>query len=265
MNLTGILEITTIVPCSVNCSFCPQSELRKAYHGKPILTLEDYKAATRHVPTTVEIEFSGFSEPFLNPYCIDMIEYTHQQGHKTHVNSTLVGLKLQDIPRLKTNLDELCVHLPDNHNNAKIQLTQEYKEVLAQVLRNFDVQDFTCMNRYFFNNGRAGLIDGVRKRHLKGWYTCPKLRQSQHFVMLPNADRSACCMDFELKHILGNLLTQSYQEIIDGKPFKQMQRDRWSWDSSSICRDCYASGSPFKRVIQRVGRRIVNWGELKQI
>jgi hypothetical protein len=32
--------------------------------------------------------------------------------------------------------------------------------------------------------------------------------------MLPNGDVSLCCMDYGLENILGNLFTQSYEEIL---------------------------------------------------
>ena len=35
-----------------------------------------------------------------------------------------------------------------------------------------------------------------------------------HNVVLPNGDVSLCCMDYGLKHILGNLYTQEYNDII---------------------------------------------------
>ena len=51
--------------------------------------------------------------------------------------------------------------------------------------------------------------------------TCGCPERLYHGVLLPNGDMSLCCMDYGLKHIHGNLLTQSYDEIIpvDGTAF----------------------------------------------
>lgn len=69
-----VLEITTSFGCSVDCTYCPQYAFKAGYHGKRRLNLEDFNAAISTLPKDVAIVFSGFTEPFLNSDCTNMIE-----------------------------------------------------------------------------------------------------------------------------------------------------------------------------------------------
>jgi sulfatase maturation enzyme AslB (radical SAM superfamily) len=232
-----LLEITTVSNCVINCEYCPQKAFQRSYRGCNVLAFEDFKRALSTVPKTVEIHFSGFSEPFLNPNCLEMIEYARLEGYKIVVNSTLVGLKTEDVGRLERCKPKLTIHLPDNLGNAKIPITETYKNTLVEVLIKMKVSDFAIMNENFVSNQRAGLCKNSEKIHRTGWYWCIKLVAPQ-FVMLPNCDVVLCCMDFGLKHKLGNLLEQSYSEIVDSSAFSAIRNNRFHWDGDSLCRNC---------------------------
>jgi hypothetical protein len=44
--------------------------------------------------------------------------------------------------------------------------------------------------------------------------TCGCIEDLYHNVVLPNGDVSLCCMDYGLKHIIGNIYEQEYDDII---------------------------------------------------
>tara|TARA_Y100000004_G_C8744929_1_gene339909 strand:- start:217 stop:609 length:393 start_codon:yes stop_codon:yes gene_type:complete len=50
--------------------------------------------------------------------------------------------------------------------------------------------------------------------HGEGPKTCGCIEELYHNVMLPNGDVSLCCMDYGLKHILGNMFTQEYEDVV---------------------------------------------------
>jgi hypothetical protein len=63
---------------------------------------------------------------------------------------------------------------------------------------------------------RAGNLDRddviwVRREKIS---TCGCQERLYHNVLLPNGDVTLCCMDYSLKHLLGNLYERSYEEII---------------------------------------------------
>jgi len=44
--------------------------------------------------------------------------------------------------------------------------------------------------------------------------TCGCIEDLYHNVVLPNGDVSLCCMDYGLTHIIGNIFTEEYTDII---------------------------------------------------
>jgi sulfatase maturation enzyme AslB (radical SAM superfamily) len=231
------LEITTVSKCIMDCTFCPQQAFQSNYRGCDQLDLENFKKVLSKIPKDVEIHFSGFAEPFLNPQCMDMIEYAHAEGFEIFLYSTLVGLKTAEVERLKNCNPKLVLHLPDNLGNTKIPITETFMKTLVKVFQTLRVDEFSVMNANFVSNERAGLCPNSPERKIRGWFYCSKLISPQ-FVMLPNCDIVLCCMDFGLKHRLGNLLEMSYAEIVDSSEFRNVRLSRFRRGNYSLCKRC---------------------------
>jgi hypothetical protein len=47
-------------------------------------------------------------------------------------------------------------------------------------------------------------------------------------------------MDYDLKHVIGNLLTQSYEEVMQGKPLHDLIaiNEDPEFNKCSICKSC---------------------------
>jgi sulfatase maturation enzyme AslB (radical SAM superfamily) len=256
------LEITTVSNCIVNCSYCPQQTFKEHYSGCNTLRLEDFKKALSKVPKNVEIHFSGFSEPFLNPGCLDMLEYAHLKGYTVFLFSTLVGLKSSDVKRLIRCSPKLTLHLPDKLGNAKIPINQTYKDTLSAVLTQLPIDTFYRMDERFISNERAGLCSNTAKRQVKGCIFCEKLFVPQ-FVMLPNCDVVLCCMDFELKHPLGNLLSESWLELVKSSEYQKVIANRFKASDDILCRSCAWASLGFRQ--RYYVRRIVQRYHAKQL
>lgn len=262
------LEFTTNIAekgCVVDCAFCPQRILENSYTGKRLLTLDEFKLVVDKLPKEVRCTFAGFTEPFLNKYCTDMVEYAHAAGHPVSVFTTAVGIKPDDVYRLAkipyagNPNGGFCLHLPDQEriakhpiNNTYIQTIKAFHEVHASI-QNFYVM---CMGfevhesvREYFPHAviphfwnRAGNLtrEAIVKPELlklasrvnnaplkKGPHTCGCVEDLYHNVLLPNGDVSLCCMDYSLDYILGNLFTQEYDDVVP------------KWNSCfAMCRSC---------------------------
>lgn len=58
-------------------------------------------------------------------------------------------------------------------------------------------------------------------------------------ILLPDGTVLLCCMDFGIKHVLGNLLTQSYEEICNGKELTMIKEGMNGNEKIDIlCRRC---------------------------
>jgi len=222
-DLTPLLIITTHIGCPINCKkYCPQEILIKQYKGTNNLELNEFKIMLSTIPDTMLLDFSGFSEPFINPNCLDLMEYASNKGHPLLFGTTLVGLKLSDFHRFeKLNIVRLLLHLPDSYENAHIPISEEYKEILIKTIKTFPNITFVSMNGLFYTNNRENITRGIIPKYK--WYPikCARI-ESSHFVLLPNGDVHLCCMDFGLKHKLGNLLTTSYTN----QKFKRITKNK---------------------------------------
>jgi FkbM family methyltransferase len=239
--------------CVVDCVFCPQRLLVEKYQGNRVMTLEDFQRRIESVPREVRITFSGFVEPWLNKHCSDMVLYAHERGHPVSVFTTGIGMSVEDIERIAhiPYVGEpnggFTFHLPDSELLAKHPITPGYIRLCEWIRDNQDrIQNFQvmsmgtqvhpdvahCFDRTFVvgqmwdragNLSREAILKPElmnmqnrwnRIQHTDGPRTCGCVENLYHNVMLPNGDVSLCCMDYGLDNILGNLDSQTWEEII---------------------------------------------------
>jgi radical SAM protein with 4Fe4S-binding SPASM domain len=254
------LEFTTVVGCRNMCTYCPQANIIKSYkdRAKMVMSLEDFRTCVDKTPQGTEIAFSGFAEPFLNPRCIEMVEYAYAKGHPVSVYTTLVGASMDDIKRLeKIRFYDFVMHLPDKEMTIKIN--DEYLAKLRAVAKlkiNATHDKHACcfaevdkrvkdaignsmrVEDLVQPNTRAGYIkkSGISR---KGLITCRKggslLNQN---VVMPNGDIVMCCMDFGQRHVFGNLLKQSYEEVMNSPERKRVIEGLSNEKVSILCRTC---------------------------
>jgi FkbM family methyltransferase len=264
------MEITTIIPekgCVVDCVFCPQRVLEKVYTGTRIMTVDAFRTLIDRIPRDVRITFAGFTEPWMNKYCTDMVVYAHEQGHPISVFTTGVGVSVEDLERIVdipfhgNPNGGFTLHLPDSELLARHPITPGYLKTLAWLRDNHDrIQNFSTMTMGEVHPGVRHLFDWapsfemwsragnlVRESLLKpklinlkdrwnavyheGERTCGCVEHLYHNVLLPNGDVSLCCMDYGLDHVLGNLYTQSYEDVI---PEAQSCRDICNWCENGV-------------------------------
>ncbi|WFU14374.1 SPASM domain-containing protein [Bradyrhizobium sp. CB3481] len=85
-------------------------------------------------------------------------------------------------------------------------------------------------------SSRVGSVDPklVESRQpVVGPLTCVDERQYRN-VLLPNGDVALCCMDFERRHVFGNLLRDEYEDLFKGPIFSHLGR------SSQVARKKWA-------------------------
>jgi hypothetical protein len=275
------LEITTSIPrngCVVDCVFCPQRTLQQVYIGERFLSLDNFKTVIDKVPQEIRITFAGFTEPWLNKHCTDMVLYAHEKGHPVAVFTTGIGMRIEDFERIRhipfapNPNGGFVLHIPDQEKRAKHPITQKYIELIRHIqvshfngnpIHNYSwmcmgtphesVVDIISTSPVPMMWSRAGNLFGESLLkpeliNLKDKYgsiyhgendmTCNCEERLYHNVMLPNGDVSLCCMDYGLKHILGNLLEQEYNDILP-EPYSCFK----------LCRFCENGISPEDNLI----------------
>lgn len=248
--MSGRLEITTHIGCPINCSDCPQKLLQSLYHNRRTLTLDDFITCIDKVPEGTRIDFSGMCEPFANRHCADMILYAADKGFPLALYSTLQGATMADWRRLKDiRFEVVTIHLPDCEGRSHFNITDEYLEVLAA----WNCDNYSChgqidervrsymkpRNLITFMHDRAGNVEGRPHTTIspEGKLTCiTSGREMNHNVLLPDGTVITCCMDYGMTGVFGNLLEQSYEEVLYSEAACAM---RSTLDGGeSICRHC---------------------------
>ena len=208
------VEFTLQVPCFVGCKkFCPQDVLSEVYQGASYMDFEGFKQILGNIPKSVPIVVGGLTEPFQNDGCIDFIEFAYEQGYAISVFTTLVGTTKNEVERLSNiSFRSFRLHLPDG-KVMKMPKGEVYKDNVFWVLTHVENVDFAIMNKNFFSVNRENLARGILPNPKRVGY-CVKLKYPQP-VVFPNGEVYLCCMDYGLKHRVGNLLTDSFEEIVD--------------------------------------------------
>jgi hypothetical protein len=291
LEIKKCLEITTTVGCKIQCIYCPQDKFIKAYSKRSSITqmcFDEFKVCLNKIPLNVVIDFSGMSEPWLNPDCTNMLLYAHKRGYRIRVYTTLVGLSLLDIDLFKSiPFEHFSVHLPSDEGYEKIKVNENYLNILDKISKS-NISNITYhihgerihskLKGLISNNiepmgtlTRAGnteiKINNSPIPHKKtGILTvCQKLYQN---ILLPNGDVILCCMDYGMYHILGNLLSDDYPSLFKSKEFLNIQKGLGDDSLDILCRNCEYSHNEnallqMKYYLFRFNKKLINIHSLK--
>jgi hypothetical protein len=269
----GSLEVTTRIGCPVACTYCPQGKTGQGYVGDRIMSVETLHKCLDKVPVRVNdvgytyprIEFSGFSEPYANPNCSDLINLVYDKGFRDiTLYTTFRGMKKADFDRIKhIDFTFVSIHLPDSKGMAQIPLHEDYFDLLKSFMETFKVGFFAygdvrpevlnfilgihpdaITGRYKWQveiHSRAGNLEDVPSRErINGHIKCNAVPNMElnHNILLPNGDVSVCCMDFSRKHIVGNLLTDEYEDLFKSDGHNKLVAGMYLDDMDILCRQC---------------------------
>jgi len=265
------MEVTMQIGCNLMCSFCPQKTLIKNYTSKlKSMTFENYVLYLSKIPKHVRIDFSGMSEPWLNKNATRILEHTLKNGYQLSVYTTLYGMTIEDaksivklIKQYPDLVEGLTLHLPDAEGNMKgFKISNEYVGVLkifldfkkTKIVKNFNIMTMDKDGNYHKGIGkylkqaekwraisRAGNINKVEPpKHSSSVY-CAWTPYYDQNVLLPNGDIVLCCMDYSLKHVIGNLnVLDDYYELYSSDNINKIrvENQRPLFNSNSICKTC---------------------------
>lgn len=264
------VEITTVIGCKVNCKYCPQKLLMNRYFENnlkrdSVMSMDTFRRCLQNLPNECNIQFCGMSEPFLNENCSEMIIEASKSGKHIELYTTLVGASIKKIEKIwNLPLEYVNIHIPDVERNADIPISDEYLQLLTEVVNHKksdgafwvnlcnaqgqpDAQVAAiCQERLDIStilHDRAGNLDApmlISKQNKSGALSCTLCgQQLNHNVVLPDGTVLLCCMDYGMKHIIGNLAEQTYEEIMQSKEVAQIKQGLCGDEGIDIlCRNC---------------------------
>lgn len=264
------VEITTVIGCKVNCRYCPQSLLLKKYfrdnpNRESVMSMDTFMTCLEHLPQECHVMFCGMAEPLLNPMCGDMIYQTYKSGRGIELYTTFLGITMEELEKIwDIPMNYVNVHVADINGYADIPVTDEYLELLKKAINHKGKNGKPFINACNAQgevhpkvkalcNGkldistilhdRAGNLEGetlISKRNGTGILSCTLCGQDlNHNVVLPDGTLLLCCMDYGMKHVLGNLKEETYEEIMNGDKIVKIKEGLMgNTDIEILCRRC---------------------------
>lgn len=246
-------------------------------HSK-YMSFENFSRILSKTPKHVRIDFSGMAEPWANPDCTEMLRIALESGYKVAMFSTLYGMSELDadivVELLRNHSKQIiavCLHLPDASSNMpgwKYSKNWEnvfikFKELMEEnIISSFNIMTMDGSGSAhedlwhlglkilpWHGHTRAGSLDesNVAQQNI---YTrtpynitpvsCADTPFYDHNVVLPNGDVLLCCMDYNLKHVIGNLLQQDYYDIFTGAELNRLRQINMTpgFSNCSLCKSC---------------------------
>jgi hypothetical protein len=255
------------------CTFCPQDKLNRAYKDPiRVMSLETFCCAIDKLTPDYKIIFAGYTEPWTNPLCTQFVRIALQRGFEISIYTTLYNLSLAEADELADLLEQhhmqvtgFWIHCPDQKGNMRgFRHSPEYDRVLNRVLSmqrarpmvmtmdeqstiHPDVQVKVQPASWYLHT-RADNLDLAQIKdqpvHLPPKYEyiveCTRDKDLKANILLPNGDVILCCMDYGLKHRLGNLLRSTMQEIHDGHERQKVIKlsNQLGYTDELLCKSC---------------------------
>lgn len=271
------VEITTNMGCSNNCVYCPQSLLLNTYYKnnknrKSYLSMDDFKKIITNTPKDLTINFGGMSEPFENNDCIEMILYAYAQNRPIRVNTTLKRITLDQLKQIAhIPFTCFCIHTPDVDRLQNQEVTDDYLEKV-KFTKNFNNVEYMVIgepdkriNEILDNTLKTSTIIlrgnnldrstipahiPVRQEEVsykKNPLICSRVLQTYQEkptkydwpVLLPDGTLLLCCIDYGMKHQLGNLIENKYTTIMNNDVVKRIEDSMMNKNNDYLlCREC---------------------------
>lgn len=258
------LEFTLALGCSLQCKYCPQEKLQKAYrlHKVRKMSMDTFKRCLSQIELGGGVIISGMVEPFHNENCAEMIKYAFDNGYKVRLFTSLTGVTEKDLDILeKISFDELTIHILDQKFNSKFRLTKEYLNIFEQTMKRLgnqisaysvhgeiheSVKDMLLKDKVITSSmfDRAGNLEyeELPKTKPKGRIRCMAGSATNIGIwtpeVLPDGTVTLCCMDYGMQHVLGNLVRQEWKEIAEGEEYQKILKGFEDDSINNLCRSC---------------------------
>lgn len=272
------IDFTLQAGCPVRCDFCPQTLFLKEYKSpEKKITLDNFKLALSNLKNSSvkTIQFAGFSEPLYHENFYDFAALSVEGGFEVLVISTLKGLDIERLKKIE-NLPviwEVSIQPINMRNRKGLNDEEAWDNIKSFMKLNFKPQPiFRCLdlnlsikernklieqgeefgikNIVFGEfNTRAGIIGENRINKFGKKIIC---RYNVPPEILPNGDVLLCCMDFGIKHVIGNIFRESFEKILSSDPLKKIINImNLKKEEKILCHTCEAA-IPVRKIVPSI-------------
>jgi len=223
------IEITT--KCNKNCYMCPR---RKLSRNKKNMSIKTFETLVSWLPKKSKVFFAGFGEPLLNSNLPYFIEKLSKQNISTSImtNASMLnqkkiyklfdkGLDLLQISVIKE--DEYLINKILDYINYDFTKNDD-KKIQFNLI--YDTSNEDTMDKYYQYLNLKNYLTKKKKIHSRGGYnyhyqaisnihTCGTFFAITYINVEGNIQ--ICSNDINNIYSLGNIFTNSFEEIIQKK------------------------------------------------
>jgi MoaA/NifB/PqqE/SkfB family radical SAM enzyme len=265
-HLPEIVQIESTNICNAKCVFCPRDDMdrRQGVMDMPLFR----KVADECAALGIEhVRMHNYGEPFVDRSLVEKVRYAKQIGIPQVGMISNGSLITEEAARgmIEAGLDAINISVDASGKEVfeKTRVGLKYDKVIGNVERlvrlraesgrtrpklilSFVRQGNSEEEHAFIEHWRK-IADKIHVTDLHNWagtlnqtadvhYPC--YRPWLTFTALWDGRVSLCCADFDGRTILGDLRTQSIQEIWNSDAYRAVRREHLESGGPDICRSC---------------------------
>jgi radical SAM protein with 4Fe4S-binding SPASM domain len=261
-----IVQIESTNLCNAKCVFCPRDEMERR---QGVMSMDLFRKVVDECASLgiTHVRVHNYGEPFLDKQLTEKVRYAKARGiaevgmisngslitepiARGMIEAGLDAINISVDAGGKDTFERTRVHLKYDtvigNIRALARLRQEMGRKRPRLILSFVRQDNTAEEEAFIREWRQ-VADKIHVTDLHNWagalhtgatVTYPCYRMWLTFTVLWDGRVSLCCADFDGRHILGDLRTQTIAEIWNSPPYREARRQHLESGGPEICQSC---------------------------
>lgn len=265
-----LYHVETTLRCNLLCPFCPRTqelvphpELRDL---NAVLPLDGFTRLLDQMPWVKSIELFHFGEPFMHADFYEYVQACTDRGIFSVIASNLGPAVPHLVDKVfEAGLGYLVMDIdsldPEKYAKARVNMTLDILQRRVHYILNHPKKPFCCAQMIWLDGAEAYTADDIAR-----WADAPppddvhyKFFDSYHgamadkgelgptdlcreafygFAVLANGDVVPCVRDWAGHSVMGNILTQTVDEIWNGEKFERFRAQMKSGDKPEMCKRC---------------------------
>jgi radical SAM protein with 4Fe4S-binding SPASM domain len=266
VHLPDIVQIESTNLCNAKCVFCPRDEMHRR---QGVMEMDLYKKIADECAALgiTHVRVHNYGEPFLDRQLVDKVRYAKSKGIAEVGMISNGSLITEDIARgmIDAGLDAINISVDASGKEVfeKTRIHLKYDDVIGNIktlarlrkesgrkrpklILSFVRQNNSADEQAFIDEWST-VADKVHVTDLHNWagtlntqsdvrYPCYRLWLT--FTVLWDGRVSLCCADFDGRHILGDLRTQTIAQIWNSPAYRAVRKQHLENGGPEICRSC---------------------------
>jgi radical SAM protein with 4Fe4S-binding SPASM domain len=266
VHLPDIVQIESTNLCNAKCVFCPRDEMHRR---QGVMEMDLYKKIVDECAALgiTHVRVHNYGEPFLDRQLVEKVRYAKSKGIAEVGMISNGSLITEEIARgmIDAGLDAINISVDASGKEVfeKTRIHLKYDEVIGNIktlarlrkesgrkrpklILSFVRQNNSADEQAFIDEWST-VADKVHVTDLHNWagtlntqsdvrYPCYRLWLT--FTVLWDGRVSLCCADFDGRHILGDLRTQTIAQIWNSPAYRAVRKQHLENGGPEICRSC---------------------------